>query len=179
MRIQTVESWISLRVSNRGPKLSSWAQHPISLQRAATPRCHPDATRPRSNAPTAQKHDAHKYGSHEVEEATSAELLAIRAPIGDFFTRRLRRFTRKTCRDRGWEHRDDLSIAGVAAYSAQDLRLLALACVFTPAFVNVLRQVKRWTAGVGLMIISKDKSFSKAVAQMPDPGKVQGEVVGG
>ena len=48
-------------------------------------------------------------------DAVAAELLAIRAPIGDFFTRRLRRFTRKTCRARGWQHADDLSIAGVAA----------------------------------------------------------------
>ena len=48
-------------------------------------------------------------------ETIAAELLAVRAPVGDFFTRRLRRFTRRTCRDRGWQHHDDLSIAGVAA----------------------------------------------------------------
>lgn len=48
-------------------------------------------------------------------EEIAAELLAVRAPIGDFFSRRLRRFSRKTCRARGWSHADDLAIAGVAA----------------------------------------------------------------
>lgn len=45
----------------------------------------------------------------------AAELLAVRAPVGDFFTRRLRRFRTRTCAARGWSHSDDLSIAGVAA----------------------------------------------------------------
>ncbi|MFT5683914.1 MAG: hypothetical protein ACI8RZ_004846 [Myxococcota bacterium] len=44
----------------------------------------------------------------------AAELLAVRAPIGDFFTRRLRRFRTRTCTARGWSHSDDLSIAGVS-----------------------------------------------------------------
>ena len=43
------------------------------------------------------------------------ELLAVRAPVGDFFTRRLRRFRTRTCPARDWTHSDDLSIAGVAA----------------------------------------------------------------
>lgn len=48
-------------------------------------------------------------------EVVAAQLLSVRAPVGDFFTRRLRRFKRKTCRVRGWHHADDVSIAGVAA----------------------------------------------------------------
>ena len=48
-------------------------------------------------------------------ERIASELLAVRAPVGDFFARRLRRFLRRTCPARGWQHADDLSIAGVAA----------------------------------------------------------------
>ncbi|MDG1479296.1 MAG: hypothetical protein P8R54_06870 [Myxococcota bacterium] len=54
------------------------------------------------------------HGAIPADEI-AAELLAVRAPVGDFFTRRLRRFRTRTCTDRGWQHSDDLSIAGVAA----------------------------------------------------------------
>jgi hypothetical protein len=45
----------------------------------------------------------------------AAELLGVRAPVGDFLARRLRRFRTRTCIARGWSHSDDLSIAGVSA----------------------------------------------------------------
>jgi len=49
-----------------------------------------------------------------VDVCTVARHLAdVKSPAGDFMSRRLRAFEKKTCRSEGWEHYDDLAVAAL------------------------------------------------------------------